>query len=403
MSNLLSLLPGRVTRSRLSCLLALTVVVSLLGSSQAFGLEGLRPKLSRVSKSVSAYLRGEGTSKVALGAVTGQAIFMSSKGPGIKRILVEEFANEGIGVVRNAAFEVTMDYRLTEDDDRSALEGVPIPQILLSVDIVNVRSGRRTCLEARIRDQVDVESETLADLVCELFAIDCDDRGAGMSIKQFAKWLDRKRDHLVTAAVSYKAQQADEPVPFEQEGPYRLEILTGRDDDRYEKKLLEDCGTLAYVNLKKNDEYAVKLINDSDNDAVVELSIDGLSAFLFSEDDLKYFLVPKHTSVLVEGWYRTQALCDAFLITKYSESAAYYLSSDSNQVGTITAKFAAAWESDEQRPADESGTAASPSAGTSRGKEKQHEFEAVQRYIGRTRKIMNIRYVKPPMPVRPTT
>jgi len=382
------------------------MVFSLLLATPAWGLEGLRPKLSELSQEIRDFLRGENTTNVTLGAVTGEACFRPSAGPGIKKILGEELEKLGVQLREAATFEVKMDYRLTVDKDRSAVEGGPdIPQILLSVTIINTRTGDR-CLQAgSIRDQVDLGSEDLRDLICELFGIDRDDPGAGQTIKQFAKWLWETKQEIVLAKHQFEeASERDEkPKRFEQKGPYQVQVLV-KDGDRYEERPLDDHGKAAFVELLRGDQYAVKLVNTTDRDAAVTLTIDGLNAFDFSEYKYHHFIVPKNSSLLVKGWHRNNKWSDAFLITDYSKSKAAERLSNPDEIGTITAVFAAAWASNEDRPADEEGRAKSPGGiATGGGPKTPSKFNEVRRHVGRTRATVNIRYVKPmiraPFPV----
>jgi len=368
--------------------------------SLGVGLEVLRPPLSKLATDVQKYLQGENATNVTLGAVTGQADFYTSKGPGIKRILAEELKRRNVTVAEGVTFELAMDYRLTLDKERSAVEGVDIPQILLSVTIIDTRDGSRSLLASAIRDQVDMNTEPFRDLVCELFGIDCPDQGAGQTIHQFAKWLNQKKAEIVLGVAKYKerVETGEKPLPFQQHGPYQVEVLTRRGGG-YQERVLEDHGGMAFVDLHRGDEYAVKLINNSEHDVAVTFTIDGLNVFMFSEhQDYRHFIVPKQDSLLVKGWHRTNEWSEAFVITRYCESeAAKVLACPSNEVGTITAQFAAAWGEDEEPPADEEGTAKSPN-GTARGDRVSLKLQEVRCFVGRTRATINIRYDKPAVP-----
>ena len=397
MSRLLSAFSSRPEFRGPRILLVTTAFICLASCRPAWALEGLRPSLSKLAKNIRDHLADESATNVTLGAVTGQADFNPSKGPGIKRILQEELHELGIEECSNATFEVKMDYRATVDKERSAVEGIDIPQILLSVTIISKRTGARFELAASIRDQVDVNPEEFKDLICELFGIDSGDHGAGMTIQQFSPWFESTRARMIQAKLEYRARvrQGRQPIPFEQSGPYRVEILV-KTRKGYDQRPLEDQG-VAFVDLNRGEQYAVKLINDSEHDAAVTLTIDGLNVFAFSEHNYQHFIVPRKGSTVVKGWHRTNEWSEAFLITRYSESeAAKSLACPSDEVGTITAQFAAAWESREEEPHDEEGRAKSPGGiATQRGPVTESKFEEVRRYVGRTRATINVRYDKP--------
>jgi len=333
-----------------------------------------------------------------LGAFTGQADIGPSKGPGVSKILGEEVRKLGIEVRKDATFEVTMDYRVTVDKERSAVEGYDTPQILLSLTIINKRTGSRCLIAASVREQSDLPTDAFAALVCELFGIDRDDPGAGETGRRFAEWYWRRIKQIRKAVEEYenRTREGKRPRTFQRKGPYRVEILVRKEHD-YLKMPLEDHGAMAFVNLRRGDEYVIKLINDSKHDAAVTLTIDGLNVFTFSQYDYRHFIVPKNGSLLVKGWHRSNECSEAFVITRYSESkAAKELSNPSDEVGTITAQFAAAWTSDEDEPIDEKGKAKSPSGIATGGRRSTpSRFKEVQRYVGRTRATVNIRYTKP--------
>ena len=367
-------------------------ILFMLLATPAWGLEGLRPKLSELSKDIRDFLRGENTTNVTIGAVNGQKCFHPSAGPGIKKILGEELEKLGVQVKGAATFEVTMDYRVTVDKDRSAVEGVDIPQILLSPTFINTRTGDRCLLAASVRDQIDMPSEDLAALICHMFGINRPDQGAGQTIKQFAVWFKRMREEFVS---SEDDPRVPTRRPFQQEGPYEVQILV-KDDSRYAKRPLEERGKAAFVELSRGDQYAIELVNDRDHDVAVTLTIDGLNVFEFSDHNYRYFIVPKRSTLLVKGWHRNNTWSDAFLITEYSKSKAAERLSNPDEIGTITASFAAAWAADEDKPADEKGRAKSPGGiATGGGPKTPSKFKEVRRHVGRTRATVNVRYVKP--------
>ena len=48
------------------------------------------------------------------------------------------------------------------------------------------------------------------------------------------------------------------------------------------------------------------MINDSDTDAAVTLTIDGLNMFAFSENlDYRYVIVRRRVKVVIRGWHVT--------------------------------------------------------------------------------------------------
>jgi hypothetical protein len=154
----------------------------------------------------------------------------------------------------------------------------------------------------------------------------------------------------------------------------------------------------AQVLLRRDEVFAVNLINDSPHDAAVQLSLDGLSLFAFAEKakarNYSRVIVPRKSSYLVRGWFRTLQQSDKFKLTEYSKSAAFQLSPPTG-VGTITVSFAAAWDpAREKGPEDERGSAPKALGGSAigRGKSVKTPYAEVSRRCGRTRDVVTVRY-----------
>ena len=115
-----------------------------------------------------------------------------------------------------------------------------------------------------------------------------------------------------------------------------------------------DQDGLAFLAIRRGEVYAVKVNNDSQSDAAVTLTIDGLSMYSFS-DNKNYEVVFVHAgkSGIIPGWHRTNDVSDSFQVAEYAKSAVAKLLPSSSTFGTITVSFKAAWPKDSQPPADE--------------------------------------------------
>jgi hypothetical protein len=181
--------------------------------------------------------------------------------------------------------------------------------------------------------------------------------------------------------------------------PYAVEILV-KDGGRYVPRRATigapsappaDKTGRPFVDIKGEEVYAIRLYNDSPHDAAVHLTIDGLSVFAFSEikEQPMYWIVPAKSHIDVLGWKITEADTDEFKSVEFPRSAAAEkgLSHDA-KIGVITALFSAAWESPEQMPEDEGKN----SKGTGRGSRIKDETTVVQRFVGKVRDSISVRY-----------
>lgn len=146
--------------------------------------------------------------------------------------------------------------------------------------------------------------------------------------------------------------------------------------------------------MKRGETYAVRLINDSDQDAAVALSIGGLSLFTFNDEgeNLVHVMVPARKAALIPGWYRTKGKVNQFKVVGYAESPAAQLLAPTASVGTITAVFAVAWKKGAEPPADELAARLMLNRGerlaTGRGPERDIRATQVERHIGLVRTVI---------------
>lgn len=116
---------------------------------------------------------------------------------------------------------------------------------------------------------------------------------------------------------------------------------------------------LARVDIKRNQAYAVRFHNPTDEDVAVELFIDGLSMFEFTEErtdkgepKFRWVIVRKKSFATIRGWHINHDVSDLFYVTERDRSVAYSRMM-LRDLGTITVRFHACWELDGPRPRDE--------------------------------------------------
>jgi hypothetical protein len=114
---------------------------------------------------------------------------------------------------------------------------------------------------------------------------------------------------------------------------------------------------MAFVDLKAKDVYAVRLINDTDAEAVARVWIDGLEVFSFSQQRQANgrprhsgHLIPKGKARNLLGWSSKQGKAEEFLVTEYPQAAANRFPFPPTDLGVITVSFAPAWKKGEKPP-----------------------------------------------------
>lgn len=191
-----------------------------------------------------------------------------------------------------------------------------------------------------------------------------------------------------------KGREADElqgtRIPAEKGSPFAIEVLVKR-----KAKKPSVLGGFAYVELAKDDVYQVKLINDAEFETAVDLRVDGLSMFRFSEaKGLRYMIVPPKSSVVIAGWHASFQKAVEFKITEYPQSAAASVGQPVEETGVITATFHASWE-DTPPPGEPGKPRGNSPLATGFGKPIDDGTKPVKRNIGVARASVAVRYDRP--------
>jgi hypothetical protein len=339
----------------------------------SYGHEALRPSLRDMSVQLARLLKGRNEDVIAVGAFTGPAHCPASAGPGIKRILIEELEKLQIQVKRQAGLEIKGDYRDVTDKDSQVMA------LRLKASVVDRAGDVIVDMDRKIEDR---------DVLAQVLGITHPDFGDGLSPKQESVALKKFID-------SFSADIRDARIKAGPKSHYALEIQVKQGAGFAPRKATHD-ESLAFVPLARNEAFAVNLINDSDFDAAVELTLDGLSMFAFSDNrNYRFVVVPKHGSSLIKGWHRSNAVSDEFVITDYSKSAVAELLANPDGIGTITAAFSAAWDPKGPVPADEGSNFRDPfNPAVGRGLPVPAPYTEVVRQRGRVRDVISVRYKK---------
>jgi hypothetical protein len=181
------------------------------------------------------------------------------------------------------------------------------------------------------------------------------------------------------------------------DSPYALETLIKRGSDEAPGPIDEElsAGGKPFVAIGKGETFAVRLVNDSPLEAAVNLTIDGVSVFAFSEEATAeaLWIVPAKSSVLVRGWHINSATAHEFkVVDTFADTAAARLGqTPSAQIGLISAAFSAAWKEGEPAPADEG-----QARGTGLGAVIAMKSNKIVRHVGHVRATIVVRYERPP-------
>jgi hypothetical protein len=333
-------------------------------------------ELGELAKSIKKWLLGQDESAIALEPFTSADSIPANGGAGLYVGLRLELERAGVKVKADSKFIVTGKYK------GAIHKATKRKMLLLQVKLVD-REGR---------PQLDLNRGIFGEQAI-LTAV-----APTVALSPDADEADRE-DAIAKRINKPDAHVADTKVSASKDSPYSVEVLVEK-DGKYEALEPRLEKGLPYVSLKRDDVFAVRLTNRSDQEAAVTLFIDGLHVFSFNKDKDKAgrpirlpFLAPAKKSILIKGWPTSLARSDKFLVTSYSKSAVAELKADRAKLGVITAQFAAAWPEGEKPPSDE-GRGSRSELGAGRGPSIDTKFKSVERQFGLCRAQVSICYAR---------
>lgn len=366
-----------------------SVVAVGLSTRDLRASDDLRRELSDLAIAIKKTLAAKQEDSVAIGQFTGPPNFPTSGGPGLVQILTEELQKLGITVKTRAKLGLKGEYRVSElpsadkDDARLGVKVLAL-RIRASIEEINGDILKDFLFDRKIRGEAAV-----ASLI-------------GLTVSLDPKGTEKDRDQELRGQITdpKKPHIERSVIRSRDKSPYAVEIMV----NTHPRAATEKDG-LAFVSIKRGEVYAVRLVNNSDIETAVQLRIDGLNMFAFSElrhkDGAKkgeplytaVILAPK-SSVIIAGWHRTNDKSDSFKVTAYADSAAATLKHTAN-LGTITATFQASWPQGGQAPADEPGKRRGGTGdATGFGPRIDMKYQEVKRNFGVIRDVVSVRYTK---------
>jgi hypothetical protein len=368
------------------CLCFAVVLVAFLStlSAPARAADPVDLAIAPAANDCAKWLKGRKQMVVCIGAISGPQTYPTSGGPGIRLVLTRLLGDRGIEVRERATIALRVEYKGKE--------------------VADPRDSKRTRLTLSLRVVfVDQREAELADVEWRVDHEEAVRVILGITGDRAGKF-DREADRaLAVGFFEPKAYFDGGVVLAGEKSPFGMELLLNA-----KPVVPQDRDGLAYAPIPRGQEYQIRLVNRSDREMAVRLSIDGLNAFTFCEQrqpemidgkpnprkgqplyDL--ILVPAKGEVTVPGWVINAKKALGFKVTEYPRTAVAQLGRDDLPAGTITATFSAAWTG--APPADEPPMSRGPGDdGTGLGSPKEIDAKPVERKVGVVRASVSLRY-----------
>lgn len=369
-----------MTRAVRSTPWSMTVVVALLASvdlsmdaTPCRADADLDKGINKLAANISQFLKRERQTAVIVGDFIAPPKLKASGGPGISQLLAEQFKKLGIQVNDQAAFQVMGKFELKAEKDDL---GSDVTALKIKADVLG-------------RDDEVVQSFAISVFGTSGLQL------AGNSVDLTGAAFGETRNQKIKDSIN-KPQSAiiGNETRVSEASLFGVEVHV-RDGDKAAPRTPTLDGGRSFVELKKGEEYVVRLVNHATFEAAVTLTIDGLSMFAFSKEGntQAQVLIAANSAVEIPGWYSTVDKTEAFIITGYPESAAGQRGITTG-VGTISASFSAAWPKGAEQPEDEPYLTTADDIATGRGRIIDKKYKKVEREIGQVRAIVSVRYTR---------
>lgn len=303
--------------------------------------------MKQMTDEVSKFLVAEGQESLVVGPFKGPPA--TSGGPGIVQGIKDNLPKEIKTDPAAGALSLSGKYRLTKDNS----------------------SGKHCIvIEAAVTDslgqsQLDIHKYILTDehSVQTLMG----GNGTLPIAAPPGQTLDEARDQALVDSIENPTVTLQPNSPAggpatvlrpSSDSPYGIEILV-LGPQGYQPVPITTQNGFPFVDLPKDQVYAVRLINDSPQPAGAAVIIDGINSLAFSQtagfkEVGKWVVASKKPDSLVKGWHMFKNQSSSFTVTEYGASVAGQAGIVGPEVGTITVAFCAAFANvpplDEPKP-----------------------------------------------------
>ncbi len=358
----------------------LAAAVLLLASAAQAQASEVRSKVAGVAREIAKLLKEKAHTDAAVGEFTGPPVPASSAGPALELALKDELTKLKVTINDGAFIIIKGEYFILDDEKRS-------DELIVRV-LITLRDKKRNPIKELT---TDIGAKGNEDII-KLLAI-------SVSNEDIPKADDESVNRRLKQRVENPPplKLADTKIKASPDSAFAVEVLSRPKGVGAPKVLTprENKGQ-AFVDVKKDEEYVLRLHNNSKFEVAVSVTIDGVDAFQFFEPASQRpssFLIAPGKTRDVSGWVRNTREINTFLVGSFGDSAAAKALRGSARLGTITVCFHPCWEGRIPPPGYEGARNVSPNA-TGFGPKKEEKSVVVKRTIGPLAAAVSIRYTK---------
>ena len=379
----------------------ITLLTTALGAASS-----LDEQINGSCKSIAKYLKSESSSSIAIGGFNGPGIGGISIAAKFETTL-KALKLQVVPDDEDYDFKVQGKYKLFP----ASLE--EFEEIDIEIELVNelgaaARQFNETYVFSIQNGNVKQEFKP-ADGKLKLKSIDPPEMSVllGKST-QFGNTGKRPSSSQHRDKLLDKLKQTLEEQPHPSVGQNHLVRLS--DDSPYGIQIFSNGHPMTVTQSKskvrvvipKGQVFSIVVQNDDSYDTAVEISLDGVNSFAFSEikaadgvsPAYKHWIVPRGSPAEVQGWFVSHEEIDLFKVTGFKDSAVFKAKGKADKLsGTIVATFRYAWAENEPPPPEAFiGRGDADQTFIGFGGRKRVKTEKVNRHIGPVREVIVIHY-----------
>jgi hypothetical protein len=356
----------------------------------------LNQAVADIARVVAKVVKAEGAREVVVNAITDTGDLTHTSGPGVTDRLIDRLKAEGLEPALKANLVFTGSYAVGEAETDGRRQGFAVARIAFQVK----RRNGKVLLDSE-RD-LDLEHQPRVTNPADIQVL-----GGGTAFLPPSAPAEQNNKKVLDSL-------DNKPGLFELDGarirpkgaPYAIELLVAARPagdkapprSAFQPRAATVRDGFPFLKVQPGEVVAVRVINEAGHDVASTVTIDGLSMFAFRDDKNdkgEHVVIEARQAGDVLGWFRNDRKSNVFLVSPgdlpRDHPKAGFLKNPA-KIGSITVTFAAAWEKDHQKPADEPATRQATEIVP--GAPIDAPYRKVNRHIGVLRAAVTVRYDK---------
>jgi hypothetical protein len=346
-----------------------------------------------IARVVAKVAKSEGATQIVVNPITDTGDLTHTSGAGVTDKLIEQLRGQGLEAALKADLIFTGSYAVGEAETDGRRAGFAAAKIAFQVR----RRNGRVLLDSE--KDIDLEHQPRITNPADVQVMGGGtgflppSAAAGENDRRILDGLDNKPGLFEIDGATLRPTGA----------PYAIQMLVARlgADEvpharAFHSRRVQVRDGAPFLKVEPGEIIAVRIIDNAAHDVAATVTIDGLSMFAFRDDrgdKNEHVVIAARAAGEVLGWYRNNKRSSAFLVADLPSDhpRAAFLKNPA-RIGSITVTFAAAWEKDRQKPADEPLTRQATEIVP--GAPIDAPYDTVDRHIGVHRAAVTVRYDK---------